>query len=254
MGQKKPSKAISIPFNRGAIQAFVALVFLIFTPKDVPAADELILATIDGSADVEAGVAVVKEAYQHLGIDVKVRWMKDKNALAQSDSGKVDGEVQRIDGINRTYANLIQVPIPVNFLHGAAFSKKHSFPITGWYSLKPYRVGIVEGIVFSKETAQGIQIKTAESYEELVAMLDRDKIDVAVMPRTIGMITIKKQKIKGVKALGGVLETFFLYHYLHRKNEHLVPMVEKELKRMLLDGTTKRIQSDTYARFLARGN
>ena len=50
--------------------------------------------------------------------------------------------------------------------------------------------------------------------------------------------------VENIKPLPGVLETMFLYHYLHLKNEHIVKALEKELKSMLLDGTTRIIKSE----------
>lgn len=235
---------------------FILSVFLIvalFVCPSLYAAETLVLVSVEGSSDTYGGEAVVREAYKPLGINITVQRLQGKTALEYADSGKVDGEVQRIDGINRTFTNLVQVPIPVNYLQGAAFSKRYSFPIKGWFSLKPYRVGIVRGILFAEQGTQGMDVKVAETYEELVTMLDRGEVDVAVMPRINGLVAIKNHRTKDIKELEGVLETLFLYHYLHKKNEHLVKKLEKELKRMLQDGTTKRIRNKVYERML-RGN
>ena len=214
------------------------------------AQDTLVLTTVKGSADVNAGVAVVREAYKRLGIEIIVQHLQGKEALESSNSGKVDGEVQRIDGITRTFTNLVQVPIPVNYLQGTAFSKRYNFPIKGWFSLEAYRIGIVKGIIFAKQGTQGMDVKVAETYEELVAMLKTGEVDVAVMPRINGLVALKKHKSKDIKELEGVLETLFLYHYLNKKNKHLVPKLEKELKRMLLDGTTWQIRHQVYEQLL----
>ena len=221
--------------------------------QDAQAAEKLILTSVAGSVDAKVGEAVVKEAYKRLGIDIEIEWLGGKTALEYSNSGKVDGELQRIDGINQRFKNLVQVPIPINYLQGVAFSKRHNTSIKGWFSLKPHRVGIVRGIIFAEQGAQGMDVKIAVTYEELIVMLDREMIDVAIMPRINGLVAIKKQKSKGIKELEGVLETLLLYHYVHKKNAHLVPKLERELKRMLLDGTTQRIRSEVYAPLLSEG-
>ena len=76
---------------------------------------------------------------------------------------------------------------------------------------------------------------------------------MAVMPRINGLHEIHREKLDTIKDLPGVLETMFLYHYLHKKNGDLVPRVEAELKKMLLDGTTQRIRNEVNARLLSEG-
>ncbi len=220
---------------------------------DVQASEKLVLAAVEGSQDVNAGVAVVKEAYRRLGIPVEVKWLAGKTALELSSSGRLDGEVQRIDGLDRRFEHLVQVPVPVNYLEGVAFSKRQDFPIQGWFSLRPYRVGIVRGILFAEQGTRGMRVTAAGSYKELIELLHRLDIDVAVMPRINGLFEIRQANLKTLKELPGVLETLFLYHYLHKKNAHLIPKLEQELKSMLLDGTTQRIRNKVYTRLLSGG-
>ncbi len=202
---------------------------------------------------MNAGVAVVKEAYRRLGIPVEVKWLQGKTALELSSSGRLDGEVQRIDGVDRHYEDLVQIHVPVNYLEGVAFSKRQDFPVQGWFSLRPYRIGIVRGILFAEQGTRGMRVTAAGSYKELIELLHHSDIDVAVMPRINGLFEIKQVNLKTIRELPGVLETLFLYHYLHRKNVHLVPKVEQELKSMLLDGATQKIRDEVYTRLLREG-
>ena len=125
-----------------------------------------------------------------------------------------------------------------------------TFPVTGWYSLKPYRIGIVKGILFAKEGTKGMNVVVASSYEAAMRMLDKGEIDIAVMPRISALLEMKLQNYTDIKMLGGILETMFLYHYVHRKNAALVPKLEKELKQMILNGTTQQLRQDAYDRLL----
>ena len=233
---------------------FAIVITLFSTALGVHSAEHeegLVLAAVEGSQDVNAGVAVVKEAYRRLGIPVEIKWLQGKTALELSNSGRLDGEVQRIDGLDRRFEHLVQIPVPVNFLEGVAFSKKQDFPVQGWFSLRPYRIGIVRGILFAEQGTRGMRVTAAGSYKELIGLLYRLDIDVAVMPRINGQFAIRQTNLKTVRELPGVLEPLFLYHYLHKKNAHLVPKVE--LKRMLLDGTIQRIRNEVYTRLLKEG-
>lgn len=213
---------------------------------------KIVIGTVGGSMDVPAGSAVVREAYRRIGYDIEVKEFTGKEALEYSNSGKVDAELQRIDGINRRFTNLIQIPIPINLIQGSVFSKDIDFFVNGWNSLKPYKIGIVKGIIFAMEGTAGMNVTMADTYEELIYMLERGEVEIAVMPRISGLLEIRKHRHKGIKEVEGILETLFLYHYVHEKNAHLVPKLKREFKRMLIDGTTKRF-CDKINKELLRG-
>ena len=227
------------------------LASLLFQQAD--AKEKLIFSGVEGSPDTQAAAAVLKEAYHRQNVEIEFHWLPGQTALAYANSGQTDGELQRIDGIERRFSNLVQIPIPINYLPGVVFSKHHDFPINGWYSLKSYRVGIVKGILFAEQGTQGMNVTAANTYSELMSLLENGEIDLAIMPRINGQVTIKKLKLEDIEELDGTLETLFLYHYLHKKNRGLIPQIEEELKRMLLDGTIKRIRDEVYAHLLAEG-
>ena len=88
------------------------------------------------------------------------------------------------------------------------------------------------------------------SDDELMSMLESGEVDVAVMPRINGLVAMQKDEFENIRKLDGVLETLFLYHYVHKKHSSLVPGLEKELKKMLLDGTTRQMRNDAYGQLL----
>ena len=214
------------------------------------AQERLIISGVSQSPDAEVGIAILEEAYRRIGMEMEVRYYGGGAALEASNSGQTDGELQRIDGIGRNWPNLVQVEIPINYLEGAAFSKKYDFPVQGWFSLSPYTVGIVSGVLFAEQGTQGMDVRATDDYESLMAMLEAEEIDVAVLPRINGQVALKSSDSRDMKEMEGILEILFLYHYLHRRNAHLVPRLEEELKSMLLDGTTRRIREQVYGEIL----
>ena len=230
-----------------SVRIILTTLFLICTFAVSAYADNsVVISIVDGSADAHAGISVIREAYKRIGYEVKFKPFLGRSALEHSNAGKVDAELQRIDGISRDFTNLIQVPIPINYVQGAVFTKNLTFPVTGWYSLQPYHIGIVKGIIFAEEGTKGMNVMVTSSYEEVMRKLNRGEIDVAVMPRISALLEMKLQSYKGIKMLGGILETMFLYHYVHRKNASLVPKLEKELKQMILNGTTQQLRKEAY--------
>ena len=223
---------------------FLALSFALNSDaQDSP----VVIATVGNSADVPAGKAVIREAYSRIGVEVEFRSYSAAKAIATSNSGVVTAELQRIDGISQDYENLVQVPIPINIIQGAAFSIKYRFPISGWHSLRPYRIGIVRGIVFAERPTMGMNVSMANGYEELILMLENDEVDVGVMPRIQGLEAIHSAGITEIIEMDGVLETLFLYHYVHNSRFDLVEKLTPVLKQMLLNGETKRIHDQVTA-------
>jgi len=229
--------------------AIVCFAWLFLQQAD--AKERLVFSGVEGAPDVQAAAAVLKEMYQRLNVEIGFRWLPGQTALAYANSGQTDGEIQRIDGIERRFLNLVQTPIPINYLQGVVFSKDHNFPVNGWYSLRSYRLGIVKGILFAEQGTQGMEVTAVNTHTELLSLLQKGEIDLAIMPRINGQVIIKNMKLEDIEELDGTLETLFLYHYLHKKNQGLIPQIEEELKRMLLDGTIKRIRDEVYARLLS---
>lgn len=207
----------------------------------------VVIATVGNSADVPAGQAVISEAYSRIGVEVEFSSYTAAEAIATSNGGVVSAELQRIGGISQDYENLVQIPIPINIIQGAAFSIKYRIPISGWHSLRPYRIGIVRGVFFAERPTSGMNVSVANGYEELILKLENDEVDVGVMPRIQGLAAIHSAGNTEIIEMDGILETLFLYHYVHKTRLDLVESLTPVLKQMLLNGETKRIHEQVMA-------
>ena len=205
------------------------------------------VAVVRDSADIPAGMSVVADAYAELGLKAEFQYYSAAEALALSNDGKVDAELQRIDGIDNRFSNLVQVPIPINVIQGAVFSKKYRFPVSGWHSLRPYKIGIVRGILFAEQQTTGMDRVVFDSYEALIEALDNETVDVGVIPRIGGLAALKSLQREGIHEMEGVLETLFLYHYVHVSRKDLADRLAPVFKRMLLSGQTRAARDRVLA-------
>ena len=121
------------------------------------AESRLVFTTVEGSPDTLTAEAVLKEAYKRMGVEINVLRLSAKEALRRSNAGEADGEVARIDGASKQYANLVQIPIPISYIQGAVFSKNPDLDLVGWHSLRPYRIGLVKGILFAERGTRGMK-------------------------------------------------------------------------------------------------
>lgn len=216
------------------------------------AQDTLHFSTLRESIHMDIGFEILKKAYAELGYIIILTKMSGPEALKSSNEGKFDGELLRIDGITNQYSNLVQVPIPVTFFQGGVFSTKYYFPIDSWYSLESYKIGIVDGAIYAERGTANMNVIKAKDAPHLFEMLLNQKIDVAVTSKLVGQLYIND--IPEMRGMEGILETLFLYHYVHKKNTQLVPDLEKILKRMLLDGTSRRMKVQMLRSYNLRRN
>jgi ABC-type amino acid transport substrate-binding protein len=229
-------------------RSFLCILLLLIPGPAFSDDSPVVIAVIHDSADVPAGKEVISEAYRRIGVPVEFRGYSAAEALSLSGKGKVDAELQRIDGVSNNYPELVQVPIPVNIIQGAVFSKRYRFPIMGWHSLRPYRIGIVRGILFAEQQTAGLDRLVVDSYEALIEALQNDEIDVAVIPRIGGLAAIGSLHARGIREMDGVLETLFLYHYVHESRSDLVDRLTPVLKAMLLRGEIRQFREQELAR------
>lgn len=219
----------------------------VLTSRAGEAEVHLVFSSIENFPDTAAGERVLEEAYRRLGIDISIKHFPGDEALRQSNSGQVDGEVARIDGASKQFTNLVQIAIPISYMQGAIFSKNPDLSLVGWHSLRPYRVGRVKGILFSEQGTSGMDTVVAENYKELIDLLERDEVDVVVAPYLNGLIAIRDHPNGGELKLNGVLESYILYHYLNARHRDMVPAIQKVLKVMVKDGTTTDIRNKFVA-------
>lgn len=201
--------------------------------------DELIFATVENQPLVPKATRIIQEAYAKLGHTIKVKEYPALRSIMLANNGTVDGELGRISGIDSSYSNLEMIPIPISVLNGVVFSRKLDVSIKGWESLGKNKIGILRGIVFSEFLAKGMNIEYADSPEQLMRMLDHDRIDLAIIEKTQGLAVLKKLSLNNIRELEPPLITIPLYHYLNKKHHELVPQITDILTSMHSTGRIK---------------
>jgi len=210
----------------------------------VAAQKTLILSTMEAYPGVFIAENIVREAYSRLGISIEVRRFQSAKALLASSTGEVDGELVRLNLIGDQYPNLIQIPVALASIDSVAFTKEWEFDIEGWESLEGYHVGIMRGAVYAELGTRGIKRTIYEASEQGFIDLTAGRIDLFITTRVNGMNIIKKKGYQDLKVLEPPLISMPVYHYLHVKNQHLVPDLTEMLFNMENEGAIKKIIGD----------
>jgi len=229
-----------------------AMFLMAFLSGPVVAQTRLVLVTPPNTIDTVISEVITRKAYKRIGIQVEIRKYPGERALRLANSGKVDGEVQRINGISASYTDLIQVHPAINYIEGTVFSLQKKFTISGWDSLKPYRIGYIRGIKFAEQNTKNMDSLAVSDYTRLFEMLRKERFEIIVSPRINGLYQLKQQGIENILELKPAIMRFDLFHYLHKKHANLVPKISAVFAEMAKSGELEKIRNHVVSVMMVR--
>lgn len=190
------------------------------------------------------------ELFKRVGLKVEIQASSAERGLLNANSGIDDGDVSRVMGIDQTYTNLLRVPEPVMFYQMVVFTRHANFVVNGTDSLKPFDVGILTGWKILERHIVGTRsLVKLETGRQLFAMLDKDRIDLAVIEKLEGMHFVQNMGLKGIKILQPAFVEGDWFLYLNKKHAALVPKLAAEIRNMKQDGSYQRIFDDVLRRY-----
>jgi polar amino acid transport system substrate-binding protein len=212
------------------------LIIILLWPLSIHAAKTYVFS--GGANNVPHSVAakVLQKAYQQAGLKIKPKFMELQSALELSNSGATDGEISRIAGITKFTPNLLQIPVSTYSVQAVAFSKDKSLKINTWQDLQGYDITLVKGAKFIETATQNFERELVDSFTEAFERLQRNETYIVVVPKLTGLAVIYKNNYHEIKAVSESLQTLKLYHYVHKKNKHLISIIEPILKGMEQSG------------------
>lgn len=184
---------------------------------------------------------ITKEAFQRIGVKAEIVFTNTKRSLVVVNDGILDGELNRIEGLESSFPNLVRVPEPNMQMYFVAFAKK-TIPISDWESLRGLRIGLVRGWKILEHNIAGFPNVTYQTeVENLFQMLELDRLDVVLYSKLTGYEELKRLGYRDIQHLYPPLATKNMYLYLHNKHEKLVAPYARALREMKQDGTYQKI-------------
>lgn len=209
----------------------------------------LVFSSIEDSLNSEISALVLTEAYRRLGISIEIRAMPAQRAQVESSRGHVDGELYRVAAFSDRYPSLYRVPTAVNMIEAVAFVHKPDVRIGSISDLAQYRLGIQRGIHFAQQLSRGLGPQITINNKQLLMMLYLDRIDAALIAKANGLKEIKQEKMNEIIMTDTLLD-FPLHHFLHEKNQHLIPALDAVLKTMEKEGLIKQFRQQALKPYL----
>jgi polar amino acid transport system substrate-binding protein len=234
--------------NVGAIRFFLIMVVFGFFLPPTSGAETKSLTLVypeEKNAFHEAAAAIIREAYDKLGVQVAYKTYPAERALRISNQGRADGELVRIEGVDIKYTNLIRIPVSHVQAKQMAFGKRGNIKINGWESLKPYKIVFHRGYKVAEQNTIGMNRFIVGSDRSAFLMVEKGRMDVAVANLFTGQKLIEELKLKKTIMLSPPVQVDPLFHYLHRKHESLVPNVTARLRTMKKSGRFEEIKKNS---------
>ncbi|MDC0335767.1 transporter substrate-binding domain-containing protein [Pseudodesulfovibrio sp.] len=230
---------------------YVCLIVICFVHAPAVAKDDTVLISTSYkslfSTPEQTGMLdrVVIEAFRRIGHHAQIVFTPNARSLVSVNEGELDGEINRIAGMENTYSNLVRVPEPNMQMHFVAFAKK-DFPISDWESLRILKVGIVNGWKILERNTQGFPSVThVMNEEQLFQMLEMDRLDVVLYSKLSGYEKLEAMGYDDIYHLEPPLSSRDMFMYLHKDHKDFVKPIAEALREMKRDGTYDRIIQET---------
>jgi polar amino acid transport system substrate-binding protein len=223
------------------MKAVLALLLLLTLPLR---AEELQLSVIANNPTHDDVWRVVQAAARRAGIPVAARAVPAERALALANSGATDGDIGRIEGLDKQYPNLVRVPEPVFHYPAFAFALNKLDVSAGWESLRGHTICLRRGIKLFELRTEGMARQVLDDEGSIVRMLRSGGCEMALLEPDNPVVRAEMAAQPPLQQLLPALEIVPLYLYLHKSHAALAPRFTEALKQMRQDGTLQKILND----------
>lgn len=185
---------------------------------------------------------ITKEAFRRIGKSTEFIQVEAERALINANAGIEDGNLIRVEEIDKIYPNLRRVPEKLIDYDFVVFSTQRDFPISSWLSLQGEEVGLVRGWKIVERNLQGIANTTpVRDGELLMQLLANGRVDHVVYERWQGLALLRQAGYSSIHLLEPPVTSEPMYIYLHNKHESLIPALTQSLQAMKQDGSYQAI-------------
>ncbi len=177
----------------------------------------------------------VIEIYKIAKIKVKTTLYPYQRSIIETHKGVTQAECASIRGFDKVFKNLVRVnPSIISFESIAVkMPKTKEELLNGWKDLREYRVGIINGIKYTKKRTRKFKNivvkKDVSELFELFELLKKGRIDFIIAEKFDGYAYSSFIKKYGFKVVERPLEKVELFHYLNIDNLHLLPGIQKAI-------------------------
>lgn len=179
----------------------------------------------------------IKLVYEKAGLKAKFIAIPHKRSVKNAHNGITDGDVGRNPVVETKFKNLRRVGVPISESLGSAYTSNENIKSFDHDQLKNYHVGYVHGVHWV-EKLNITNAKTVNTYEQLAKMLHNKRIDIALgtdISMDAALINLG-ENINNIRKLNPNANISPTFHFVHKKNEAIIPLLEKTILKIKNDG------------------
>ncbi|KPZ69100.1 MULTISPECIES: ABC transporter substrate-binding protein [unclassified Shewanella] len=199
---------------------------------------------IQGLAEQEVGARLFDGFCKKYQLNCEIEMLPASRAELNVCEAKSAGEIMRIWEYGIDNPDLIRVPTPYYHLKTALLVRSDNR--LNIYSLKDIvdvNVGVIRGVKHTEQIdVNPDKLLKVASTEQLMQLLVKGRIDVAVTSRLDGASTLNKMNIDNVMILPVELQTYPLYVYLNSEYAHLAPILDSAINDSINAGLMEQWQ------------
>lgn len=196
------------------------------------------------SDDVDFFKQLVITICSKLEIETKILVLPTARSIKMLGAGELDAEGPRNESIERTYPDLIRVPEAFYTTKLCAFTSKPDIQLSGWESLKPYRVAYPNGWkIFQNNVTHYKNLETLDSHEALFKFLSNNRTDIVLVKKKIGLKLIKQENLSNIYIVEPPIAIKKQFLYLHKRNQNFASIIAQILREMKKDGTYQKMRA-----------
>jgi len=185
---------------------------------------------------------VTREALQRIGYKLVINRLPAERGLHSANDGLIDGEMSRVEGIDKLYPNLIRVPEKIMDWEFYIFSEKPINLQKGWSSLENKNIAFITGWkILEKNVPESATVTKTKNSHQLFTLLNINRADYIIYERWGGNRVLNELKLKKVKLQKPFLASKEMFIYLHNKHKAIVPLLAQALANMKNDGSYERL-------------
>lgn len=213
---------------------------LLFSSFIQASADRLIFNRPADTAQSRYIVELMSLAYKEIGIDVELIDFDLDSALVAANEGVLDGQLAKISGLSNTYQNLLRLDTPLldfklNLIRFCDDCNLSDMPSLVIHSTYPAAAKYIESAPYKG------QLYKVKSVSTLLNLLMQKQVSAALV---IGFyLDPYMQKLQNAGINFTTLDSQYVYHYLHKKHQHLFPALSAILIQFKLSGKMRELKS-----------
>jgi polar amino acid transport system substrate-binding protein len=220
---------------------------VLFTETAIASEKKLVISRFKNADGDKVVSYVLEQIYKRIGYEITFVDYPGKTSIIKANAGEVDGENMRRAGLESEYPNLIQLSYPHGDINFRLYIKGDEVFLPAADSWKKTKIGIVKGVIVAEEMTKGLSPVVHDSVSDLFKQLNLGNIDVAIATDLIGGLEVfMHHQREGIKAHGAILKTLSLYHYLHKRNAHLVPLLNQEIELLRKNGGLDKLYMEGF--------